>query len=257
MLRVKDLPPEEMQEVVRVAGELYDREHAEARERKATRDAAEEMGIPPEYLERAAVEVHARRVEKVQRTRRRSRIAVATIAAALAIGGGWRVLNPPPPTPLVDTMRTASQRWTRDVNPQSEAILRFEGDAAVIRVERFAPNAENTFYANLETRDGSKSLTGFRTASFRVRGTGLGQVRFDLENGNERWRSPALPVTGEWQTHRIPLDQFERQTRQGGRWRTVSYRAPGTVRNFSFKVGDFINDIRSKGEVAIDDLRFE
>src|SRR5205807_918200 len=69
MLRLKDVPEEDMPEVVRVASELYERDREQAAQDQAKQayvDAAGEVGLPPEYLERASEEVHARRVARVQ-----------------------------------------------------------------------------------------------------------------------------------------------------------------------------------------------
>jgi hypothetical protein len=273
MLRVKDVPPEELSEVVRVAGELYDRESTEKRERRATVDAAAEMGIPEEYMERAAAEVHARRVAEVKTRRSRRTATVAALAALAGLGGGAYVLTrhsaaPSPPltasAPLVETFDAPlAQSVTLENNPGSEAALTQQTDAsngvAVVRVSRFAPDARGKFFVNLDTVSGSKDLRGRQNVSFDVRGRGLPYVRLFLENGDERWRSPAMPVSAAWTAHRLPLSQFEYQTRDGasGAWRVRRYRAPGTVQRVSFKLGEYVNDARARGEVALDDLRFE
>lgn len=259
MLRLKDVPPEEMAEVVRVAGALYDRESAEARERKATIDAAAEMEIPVAYLERAAAEVHARRVEQVRRRRRRRNGALATLAAAVAIGGGWRVLHPPPPAAwTLDTGAPAAVTLVK--NDQTRAATTVQDGAATLRVERFGKEANGDYYANL-TMEPPSTLAGYQTVRLRVRGEGgLRQARFYLENGpTERWRSPAIALTGDWQTVTLRLERFERQTRAeaGGNWRVAAYRAPGGVRQLSLKVGEFMNDVSARGEAAVDDVRFE
>src|SRR5688572_21737574 len=78
MLRLKDVAPGEMPEVLRVASELYEKDQQElvrAQERQHVVDAAAEVGLPQEYLERAAHELHQRRVVAVvERRQRRTRL---------------------------------------------------------------------------------------------------------------------------------------------------------------------------------------
>ena len=99
MLRMKDVPPDQMAEVVRVAGELYDAEQAQTQERRATVAAAAEMGLPNEYLDCAASAVHARHVEQIATPRRRRVGLLAGIAVAVALGGGWFATHSRPAAP--------------------------------------------------------------------------------------------------------------------------------------------------------------
>jgi hypothetical protein len=268
MLRLKDLPPQEMRAVVEIATELYEQEQGRleaAATRQATLDAAAEVGLPAEYLERAAAVLHERRVAAVRKRQRRSRILLTTVVAALALLGGCQVVNRPPPAPVAYTFAPAPERqWTLNANPGTQATLSF-GDlagqpgVAILRVERFDAGRTGGFFANLDTTDVPSTLAGYRTVAFRVRGSGLPNVRLYLEAGpTERWRSPALPVSGAWQEHTLRLDQFDHQRRasESDRWRRESYRPPGRVERISFKVGDYVNDVRATGEVAIDDLKF-
>jgi hypothetical protein len=268
MLRLKDLPPQEMREVVEIATELYEQEQGRREEavvRQATVDAAAEVGLPPEYLERAAAVLHERRVAEIRQKQKRSRLLLTTVVAALALLGGWRVVSRPPPAPVAYTFSApAQQQWRVNANPGSQATLSFGDQAgqsgvAILRVERFDASGSSGYFVNLETSDVPASLSGFRTVSFRVRGQGLANVRLYLENGpTERWRSPALPVSGDWQEHRLRLDQFDYQRRPSAdaRWRREAYRPPGSMERISFKVGDYVNDAGARGEVAIDDLKF-
>jgi hypothetical protein len=259
MLRLKDVPPEEMAEVVRVAGALYDRESAEARERKATIDAAVEMEIPEAYLERAAAEVHARRVEQVRRKQQRRGGVLVALVAAVGIGGGTLFLRTPPPAAwTLDTGAPAVV--TLDKNAQTRAVTTVEDGATTLWVERFGKEADGDYYANL-AMEPPPTLSGYQTVRLRVRGEGgLRQARLYLENGpTERWRSPAIALTEDWRTVTLPLHRFERQTRAqaGGNWRVTTQRAPGSVRQLSLKVGEFMNDVSARGKAAVDDVRFE
>lgn len=259
MLRTQDVAPDELSEVVQLAGELYDREHAAARERKSTLDAAAEMGIPAEYMERAAREVHLRGVEQIQRSRRRRNGFVAATAATLAVGGTLAFWNRPV-TPVrynFDAPAAATQ-VVGNVNPQTKAVIVVENGAGVIRVERFGQDARGDFYANLDLATDA-DLSRHTVVRVRVRGEGLKQVRLYLENGpNERWRSPAVPLAPGWQDVELRLDRFTHQVRRGpaAAWRSGNAR-PGAVRNLSFKVGEFMNDVSARGQIAVDDLRFE
>jgi hypothetical protein len=258
-----------MQEVVQLATELYTQDQNQLQtqeEQRATLEAASEVGLPAEYLERAASLVHQRRAERILAKRRRARGLLATVGVALALCGGWAVLHPPPPKPLVYTFNAAPERqWVLNASPGSQATLTFGSEAgqagvAVVRVERFDPSRTGTYFVNLDTSDVPRSLAGYRTVSFRVRGQGLPRIRLYLDaSPTERWRSPALPVSGEWQEHRLRLEQFDHQSRAtpSDRWRRESYRAPGAVERLSFKLGDYVNDASASGEVAVDDLRFE
>lgn len=258
MLRIKDVPPEQMSEVVRVAGELYDRETAQEQERQSTVAAAAEMGLPPEYMERAAAVVHARQVERIHRRRRRTAF-VAAFASLVTITGGYVLTRPHPAQPVTYNFQNPRQQWVQDVNPESTAHAGVEKGIATIHVDRFASSpGTGQFFANLNTEDVPQTLAGYRSVSFRVQGDGLTQLRLYLENGNERWRSVAVPVTGDWQVFHLNLDQFEHQTRDSGtgKWRREDRRAPGHVERLSFKAGYYVNDLNAHGNVRIADLRF-
>lgn len=286
MLKTQDIPPEELSEVVRIAGEMQDRESAETRQRKATVDAAEEMGIPAEYMERAAAEVHARRVEAIQAKRRRRNVIIATVAAAAGLGLGATTLigvsrapvSPPPPqvvaapspvSPLRFDFNTAeSQRqWTLDRNAGTEATVSFEtepqrGGIAVIRVQKFGTGAGSgaRHRADFDTINAPPSLAGYQSVSFRMSGKGLQFARLYLEKSStERWRSPAVPITSDWAARNLNMTSFEYQTRRSASdaWRGQEFRAPDQVQRLSFKLGDFMNPKDARGEVAIDDLQFE
>src|SRR5262245_1103505 len=100
MLRFEQVSSEEMHEIIRIASEMYEAEREKEMdptqdidEQHAVEKAADEVGLPREYLERAAQELHQRRVAAVKRTRRRRIGAFATIFAAIALWGGWEVTH--------------------------------------------------------------------------------------------------------------------------------------------------------------------
>ena len=258
MLRMKDVPPDQMAEVVRVAGELYDAEKAQAQERRATVAAAAEMGLPKEYLDRAAELVHARRVEQIGRQRRRRAGLFAGIGVAVALGGGWFVTHPQPAAPVVYSFQTG--QWNLETDPASKAAVTSADGAATIHVDHFGTSAgADQFFVNLNTKDVPKTLVGYRTVSFRARSLGLPHLRLYLENGDERWRSANLAVPTGGQVFRLDLRQFDHQTRDvsTGKWQKVGASAPGHVEQLSFKVGYYVNNADAHGDVQVSDLRFQ
>lgn len=259
MLRLKDVPPEQMPEVVRVAGELYDEEQAQTQERRATVAAAAEMGLPKEYLERAAALVHARRVEQIGRGRRRKAGLLAGVGVALALGGGWVVTHPRPAAPITYNFQNPQQQWAEESNPGSQTTVAFANGTATIHVDHFGAQAgSGEYYVNLSTKDVPPTLAGYRTVSFRAQGS-LPNLRLYLENGSERWRSPNLSVTQGGRVFRLHLDQFDHQTRDSstGKWQKAGASAPGHVEQLSFKVGYYINNVNTHGDVQVSDLRFQ
>ena len=258
MLRMKDVPPDQMAEVVRVAGELYDAEQAQTQERRATVAAAAEMGLPKEYLDRAASVVHARRVEQIATQRRRRAGLLVGIGVAGALGGGWFVTHPRPAAPLAYSFQPS--QWTQESDPASKAAVTFANGAATLHVDHFAmPAGGDQFFVNLNTKDVPSTLAGYRTVSFRAQSAGLPNVRLYLENADERWRSANLSVPSGGQVFRLNLDQFDHQTRDpaAGKWRKAGASAPGHVEQLSFKVGYYVNNADAHGDVQISDLRFQ
>src|SRR4051794_29334133 len=104
MLRLENVPPEQMPEVVHIASELYEKDRqldVESQERQATVEAAKEVGLPEEYLHRAAAELHVRRVAQAQQRGQRRRLGLAaalTSIVVLALGGVYvKSQSPAPP----------------------------------------------------------------------------------------------------------------------------------------------------------------
>ena len=143
MLRMKDVPLDQMAEVVRVAGELYDAEQAQTQERRATVAAAAEIGLPKEYLDRAASVVHARRVEQIETQRRRRAGLLVGIGVAVAFGGGWFVTHPRPAVPLAYNFQ--SSQWTQESDPASKAAVTFANGTATLHVDHKLDEAGQTF----------------------------------------------------------------------------------------------------------------
>jgi hypothetical protein len=268
--RLEQLPTEDMREVVRIATELYQRDQGQieaARQREGLIAAAAEVDLPAAYLERAAATLHAQRVEAIRGRRRRRNTLLAIVGLTGGLGFGWRLTHQPPPAPaLYDFNNAPTHQWTLGHNAETQAKLVFtnepnHGGVAALTVERFGPRAaDGTYNANLNSSDVPPTLAGYRHVSFLARGEGLPHIRLYLENGpTERWRSPELPLTTDWQPQVLEMRQFEHQTRasSGASWQRASRRAPRTIETLSFKVGHFVNDVNARGKVFVDDLRFE
>jgi hypothetical protein len=259
------------QQLVRIAFELKAKDdHAvpEVDFAAAVQDAALEMGMDPAYLEKAEAELKRRELEAAEaqqrrkaNTRRGAMIAAAMIAVA-AVGWGVKgLLFPPAPAPYSDGIEVPG-RWSLDTNPGTRAQLRFEqevgrGGVAVVSVESFAVGTDGQFRANLDGLGVPTSFRGYSDLVVDLRGT-LKTARVYVEAGPEqRWRSPPITVAETWGEHRLPLKAFERQVREGGKWKTVGWAAPDDVTQVSLKVGQFMNGPDAAGEVRVDRVRLE
>lgn len=271
MLKLENVSPQEMPEVVRIASELYQQDQekeGEAQERQSTLAAAEEVGLPAEYLHRAAEEMHSRRVEQVQRKRRTRNglIAAAGIVAVFGIASfgvskttQTSETSVTPPTPMAYEV-PLTEGITPQISAGTQAAVNVKAGAIQIQVEKFVPNSGGTYFVNADTYKLPPSLAGYETIRFRVRGSGLNQVRLYLENGpTERWRSRAVPATATEQEVTLSLRDFEYLTRPSAdaEFRRQTYQPPDRVERLSFKVGDFVNDVNATGSVTIDSVKLE
>lgn len=293
MLRLKDVPPEQMPEVVRIANQLYEKDQRLAeqdQERDSYVNAAEELGVPKEYMERAAAELHRQKVieaQDKQQTNGRKALIMAAVGAGvgafLLVGligttrtetrlAPPRVVTSAPPiqakpmnpvsSPTFESFDTSPEtRWTFDKNSGTEATVGFQqesgrGQVAVIRVERFGAVNGKDHRANFDSLLTPPSA-GMRELTFDMRGEGLRKVRVYFERGSERWRSDPLTVPSGWSTFRVNLGNFQHQIKDGNRWRNGRAARPEVVDRVSFKFGDFMNPPTAKGEVRLDNIRFE
>lgn len=257
MLKVNDLPPEEMNEAIRLADEMYRKESEANRERTAAVQAAGELGIPESYLDRAAQEIHARRVERIQQTRRRNRrlgAAILGLAVGILIALSAANLRPMKVEPVQIATSGAGPR----VNPGTVARIASTNTSATIEVERFVPDSQGHYFANAELSPPPGGLEGYRQVSFTVQGTGtLSSIRLDFEQGDTRWRSRNIGVSPQPQTVSLSIREFERQSRIGqDQWRTRGFRYPEKVKKITFKVGETVNPAEAQGSVTIDNLTF-
>src|SRR5687768_1770375 len=85
MLQRQELQEPETSEVVRLAQQMYERDRSEQERQSSLAAAAEEMGIPSEYLEKAAAQLKARSIPVTQQQSLAQRSPVA-VFVALAMG---------------------------------------------------------------------------------------------------------------------------------------------------------------------------
>ena len=240
-----------------------------AKERLAATEAAEEMGIPAAYMERAADELAARRRSRAVQRKRRSAGGIIALVIAFAGTSLWHQAHEPSPhlSPLVYDFAVSNQgMWhlgqPNGSPPDGQASLSFPVEqghpVAVVKINHFYQGSDQYNAVDLITNQVPRPLTGFKTVSFRVRSTGLSQIRLFLQNGNERWCSPFLTASGGWHEVRVPLKQFLHQAVSPQyNPQDEPYVAPTTVGMISFKLGRDANPPDEHGEVAIDDLQFE
>ncbi len=237
-----------------------DREHSDALlQKQVLGEAAAELGVPAHYVEQAATQLEHERTRALATRRRALLLGGAAAAGLVGLLAVRSLLKPPPPVSYPLT----AEHFTLSKNPETQATLRFdEGEgrqAAVIRVERFAPAADDgKFHVNLDASDALPTVDTYRSVVFSSRGQGLAQIRLFLEVGpHERFRSPPITLSPQWVEHRLPLSLFEHQRRDGETWRRGSATAPHGVQRLSFKLGHFMNDVAATGEAAVSGLRFE
>lgn len=136
--RLETVPREQMPEVLRVAAELYAQEQAhtlQAEEFRHLVDAASEVGLPPDYLERAAAIVADRHAEEGsgRRGRKQARKGLAVLPAlGLAVGlamtgllavGRQEPAPMPPPSPVAASVASASVDAAPLIGPCVEVDL--------------------------------------------------------------------------------------------------------------------------------------
>src|SRR5580658_2143740 len=100
MSRLEQITPEEMPDVVRIASRIRDEEQARSdqkQEQKAFVDAAAEMDLPEEYLERAAAELQEQRIVSARKRATTRKTALAALGIVTAAAAIWALTHRPPP----------------------------------------------------------------------------------------------------------------------------------------------------------------
>ncbi|MFM7321648.1 MAG: hypothetical protein ACKO5K_09015 [Armatimonadota bacterium] len=254
MMRQRDLPPEEQSELFRLADEMQRADREADQESRASADAAAELGVAPEYLERATAEMHARRLEKIARNRARNRwIAIAVVV--LAVGGMFagmrgasvRSTTPAPPAATA----TALPLDSAAIRPGSQGItLQRTGEGVTLEIDRSGPAASAGTFANVAIPLPAGAPR--RKIEVTLRGEGVGSFRADLENGDVRWKgaNEILPAGSS----RVVIDssQMLRQTRRAGKWRKTAWASPESAKQVVLKFGDTVNAPGARGKVVVD-----
>lgn len=269
---LRHAPPQSMTDVVGRAAELQGLAERSQDERAAALAAAQELGIDSGYLDRAAGELQRERIDQVRAQRRQRRMVLGLLGGSVLAGLGaaaglWRWQSGKA-SPVVYSFDNEQDRpWRLQKNPLSQAALSYpqDGDRGVVasvRVDRFANEPDGSeYFVNFDTAENPRNLEDYRQLSFDVRGNGLATLRVYLENivESERYRSVPFQVTNAWQTYTVRFDtgMLERQTRTGRDWRVVQWKPVATITRISFKLGGFINDIASTGEIRIANVRIE
>lgn len=265
MSNLEHLTPEEKSEVVKIASRLRDEETAraaEAQEHRAFVEAAAEVDLPQDYLERAAAELEQTRTLKAQKRTRTRRTLLAAGTVVLASAALWQMTYRPAPQANVYTF--SAQEWKLNTNPETKADVSFQDmdgrkSVAIIHVDQFVGRTtDGQYFANLDAAPTVNSFSRYKTTSFFVKSSGVPNIRLYLEaNSTERWRSPNISMGADWQKQTIDLNQYEHQIRESptSAWhKASSSEQPDHLEALSFKVGTYMNDINTRGDVAIDDL---
>jgi hypothetical protein len=267
MLKQSELSEEDQAEAFRRADALFRAESEQAQTARSAAQAAEELGIPQEYLDRAAAQLHAEKAEKIkaQNQKRRVLIAVgaALVPATLAIFLMTRITAPPPPAvvaaqPLVAPF-TLSLNATDDATTSlknARGSMTSTNNRYQLKIDGFQPQSGN-YQANLGFPI-SSSLSGYETVSFSIQGSGISRVRLDLrDGGGVRWNSRPISLSSESQRVTVPLSELIRQMRVGESWQAAPGGGPDGVKSLVFKFGKEINPPEAKGTVTISDVQFQ
>ncbi len=263
MLRSKDVPAEEQSELFRLADEMQRKDTEHAREHRSATDAAAELGVAPEYLEKAAAELHARRLEQIERNRKRNR-GIAIGIVVFAVAGMWFTMRPAPrkisaapaatvSQPLTLAFDGATVRQSSDVAEAATATVR-DGKLE-IDIRSMSPGKRGRHFANVSlpiARPGN-----YRRAVVTYSGEGISNLRIDLEDGNVRWKTANLRVESGSKTETIDLTRSTKQQRSGENWRNVAWSPTGPARELVLKFGDTVNPVGARGNVSVEKIVLE
>ena len=252
MLKQTDIPAEDQAEIFRIADKLYREDEEHRRNADASAAAAEELGVPKEYLDRAAQELHLQRLEAVKAKRKKSWIIPAIALAGIGILGVVTLSKAPAPNSPV-RMSTSSVTNVYDLsdasvraNPESKGSISANGSAATLVIDQFVPDSKGDFFGNILVSAGNVREVEVVTA--QVAGNGIPNVRLDLEAGDIRWRGPVSP-TGT--SVSISAKEFQRQVRQGSNWKNTSWQPPSGKLKIAFKTGKTVNDASTRGTLTV------
>ncbi len=269
MLKQSELSEEDQAEAFRRADELFRAESEQAKHARSAAQAAEELGIPQEYLDRAAAQLHAEKAEKIKAKHQKRRVLIAIGAAMLPALltvflltriGSQQVSAPMVAAPLVApfTLPLNATDATTTIFKNASVSSIPGANRYQLNLKEFRPQGGN-YQANVGFPI-SGSLAGYRQVSFliqSIQGTGISSVRLDLRDGQTRWNSRPISISPESQRVTIPLSELNRQSRVGESWQAAPGGGPDSAKSLVFKFGQDINPPETKGTVEISDVRFE
>lgn len=252
MLKQTDIPAEDQAEIFRIADKLYREDEEHRRNADASAAAAAELGLPQEYLDRAAQELHVQRLEAVKAKRRRFWIIPVIALAGIGVLGVVTLSRAPAPispsvmsTGSVTNIYDLSEATVR-ANSESKGAISANSSAATLVIDQFVPDSKGDFYGNIIVPAGNVREVEEVTA--QVSGNGIPNVRVDLEAGDVRWRGPVSP-TGIAVS--ISAKEFQKQVRQGSNWKNTAWSPPSGKLRIAFKTGKSINDASTKGTLTV------
>jgi hypothetical protein len=182
-------------ELLRVASELYATDRADM-ERAARREellrAAAEAGLPPEYLDRAAAAIHARRGDR-RRGRRRWRLGIFA-GLGLIMGIALVAVQQQAPSPYIAPPAVAPAAATPAITPALPAAIADPGPIPIghytpIDLSRQATEGLDTPLLNTAGNDlsalgaGGQTLGGVRFTPSGVVTVGPGETESNLTGG--------------------------------------------------------------------------
>ncbi|MFZ4782580.1 MAG: hypothetical protein ACOYLC_09740 [Armatimonadaceae bacterium] len=252
MLKQTDIPAEDQAEIFRIADKLYREDEEHRRNADASAAAAAELGLPQEYLDRAAQELHVQRLEAVKAKRRRFWIIPAIALAGIGVLGVVTLSRAPAPISPV-RMSTSSVTNIYDLsdatvraNSESKGSISASKDAATLQIEQFSPNPSGDFYGNIIVPAGN--VREFENLAANVAASGIENVRVDLETDDVRWKGPVSSANSKIS---ISANYFQRQVRQGSNWKNTAWSPPSGKLRIAFKTGKSINDASTKGTLTV------
>jgi hypothetical protein len=254
VLKQTDIPAEDQAEIFRIADKLYREDEEHRRNADASAAAAAELGVPKEYLDRAAQELHLQRLEAVKAKRK----PLWMIPVIALTGIGFMVLMtltfskaPAPISPV--SMSTSSVTNVYDLstatvraNSESKGSISASKDAATLQIEQFSPNPSGDFYGNIIVPAGN--VREFENLAANVAASGIENVRVDLETDDVRWKGPVSSANSKIS---ISANYFQRQVRQGSNWKNTAWSPPSGKLRIAFKTGKSINDASTKGTLTV------
>lgn len=264
MLKHGEIPEADQNEVFQIADELLHVDTNQQAQANASRDAAAELGVSQEYLDRAAEELHLRRLEqlKVNRAKRRllwgAGIFVTTILVSMAVLFGIAA-NPVVPTTLRSQTAPVNggtvllnpdlTQSTVRSNPESQGEITKTSSAITLQLNAFGLSTNKKYFANIVLD--AINIKEFVGLSLNVSNTGIPNIRVDLEAGNTRWKGPVTLASGR---NRLVARDFQRQLNTPSGWKNTAWAPPAGNVSVVVKTGETINGLDAKGTLTVTDV---